>query len=330
VQGGTYVEPVEDEIFGHVFDNRLLSVAVLRGFWRAHKAELAKIPFARTEALGKYSSFVERFSESWGREMSVPGKEKFSFVEVRARIEGEDCDAAEDAKDTDVLAGWNFKGHTISTLEELVQFGVAFRDLSGLVLMDLVKELEELESHRVLVVVDQYNSWSAKSAYEYEHTPVLGGQIVVPKVLSYLSRKKADGEMRTMKNGLFVCAESLKHPEGSKELYKAAANSVPLTIQVPHYSQVEFLSAVSFYTAQMCVHEGISVQDLLAYRTLVNSNPRLARLDSGSFFIKLGMAAVQGDYMLLDQDLDEDDDSDGYGDDDGDGDDRGGGRGYDA
>ena len=298
VQGGIFVEPVTDDVFGKVYDNRHMSVEVLRGIWRAHRTQLAEIPFNKPEKIERHREFLSNFEENWNREVSVTGKEKLSFVEFRARVEGGDAFPHEDAKDVDVLKSWDFNTYKVTNLEELVQFGVAFRDLSGHVLMDLVKELEVLESHKVLFVVDEYNSWSAKSAYEYEYTPVMGHEILVPRIFGYLKRKKAEGETRGIKNGLFICAESLKHPEGAKDLYKAAASSVPLTIHVPQYSQVEFLSAVSYYTEQHIVHEGISTQNLLTYRMMVNSNPRHTRLETGGFFVRIAMDSVKGDYMM--------------------------------
>ena len=51
--------------------------------------------------------------------------------------------------------------------------GVAFRDLSGQVVMDLVAELRALDvpGMPVLVVVDQYNTWEGPSAYHYKVRP---------------------------------------------------------------------------------------------------------------------------------------------------------------
>lgn len=298
VQGGIFVEPITDDVFGKVYDNRLMTAEVLRGLWRSHKAQLAEIPFNKYDVLKKHHEFLSNFEESWNREMSVIGKEKLSFVQIRSRIEGEDAFPEEDVKDVDVLKNWDFNKFKVSNLEELVQFGVAFRDLAGFVLMDLVKELEVQEIYKVLIAVDQYNCWSAKSAYEYEFQPVMGHEILVPKVFSYLQRKKADGELRSIKNGMFICAESLTHPEGAKDLYKSAASSVPLTIHVPQYSQVEFLAAISYYTEQLLIHEGISTQDVLTYRMMVNSNPRLTRIETSGFFIGIAMDSVKGDYMM--------------------------------
>lgn len=325
VQGGAYVEPIESSFLGGtVFDNRLMSVDLLRGFWRAHKNDLAAIRFKNQEGLKKYEEYIAIFAEKYYRELTMPGtkidfsprrflykvddlmvsigKEKLSFLQMRAIVEGEDVQPAEDPKDADVLKGYEFKRNTVVTLEELVKLGVAFRELAGLIVIDLIQELEALESKKVLIVVDEFNAWGGKSAYEYDFIPVQGRDIVVPRALGYLHKKKAEAELRTIKNGMFVCAESLSHPEGLKDIFKAASNSVPLTIQVPHYSQVEYLAAMLFYTHQMCVHEGTSTQDLLAYRMLVNSNPRLTRMESITFFMRLAMAEVKGDYMMLEGD----------------------------
>ena len=302
VQGGDYVEPLEDDVFGKVFDNRLMSVAFLRSLWRAHRTDLASLPLTNREALRKFVPFLKTFQQEWDREMSLPGKEKLNFIQIRRLVEGEDANLAEDAKDADVLLNWDFKKYKMDTLEDLIRFGVAFRDLSGMVVLELVKELEKVESRKILIVVDQFNAWGAKSAYEYEYKPVMGSEILVPKALSYLHKKKAEGEKRKLANGLFVCAESSKHPEGLKELFKSASNSVPLTIEVPHYSQVEFLSSVLYYAHQQCIPRDRSIQDILAYRMLVNSNPRLTRIDNCTFFMRLAMEEIPEDYMLAEGD----------------------------
>lgn len=309
VQGGMYVEPLSDPIHGEMYDNKIMSVELLRGLWRAHSKQLATIPLNSTSTaesvvnidVSKYTAYLEQFGETFNREVSMPGRSKFNFIKVRSLIEGEDNLPIEDALDEDVLLNWNYKksSSSISNLEELIQLGVAFRDLAGLVVIDLITRLESVTEYKVLIAVDQYNSWLAKSAYMYDNKHVYGTDIVVPKMLSYLSRKKAQSESRNLSNGLFICSESLKHPEGAHDLFNAASNSVPLTIIVPHYNQVEFLSALLYYTNQQCINEGISNQDLLAYRMFVNSNPRICRLEGCTFFMRISMSSIEGDFMML-------------------------------
>ena len=174
----------------------------------------------------------------------------------------------------------------------------------------------------VLVAVDQYNSWEGPSVYHYKNTPVRGFDLCVPRALHFVSKKKSETERWTMANGLCVAATSMRHPEGfyhafyqctlsmhphthshtlsqhpinplsigRKEKYEDHKSSVPLVIRVPCYSQVECLAAVSYYTHQKRIGEGVSTQELLTFRTLAGSNPRDIRKESVPFFFPLAVA----------------------------------------
>ena len=77
---------------------------------------------------------------------------------------------------------------------------------------------------------------------------------------------------------------------GRKERYEDHKSSVPLIVRVPCYSQVECLAAVSYYTHQKRIGEGVSTQELLTFRTLAGSNPRDVRKEAVPFFFPLAVA----------------------------------------
>ena len=135
----------------------------------------------------------------------------------------------------------------------------------------------------ILFAVDQINTWSVPSSFQYEKVPIMPNDICVPHSLNFISKKKAEVEKFKLKNGLCVGTVSLKHPGGSKLNFYDSKNSIPLLIKVPEYSQVEFLSAFQYYTEHGRISSNHTTQDFLLLRTFCSSNPRLLRLESSAF-----------------------------------------------
>jgi len=65
---------------------------------------------------------------------------------------------------------------------------------------------------------------------------------------------------------------------------------VPLVVQIPAYSQVEFLSSLSYYQNQKRIVEGVETQELLSYRMHTGSNPRNARIEAVPYFFPIAIA----------------------------------------
>ena len=86
-----------------------------------------------------------------------------------------------------------------------------------------------------------------------------------------------------MKNGLCIAAISKRYPEGLFNTFKDSISSIPLSIKVPIYSQIEFFAAMQYYMHQLCIDSKISSQRFLAYRTYTNSTPRDVRIGSSLF-----------------------------------------------
>ena len=328
VQSGDYVEPVTQlrgETARGVLDNPFMSAEVLRGLWKAHSALLNGMPLKFPREADRYHAVLAKFDEAYGRAKSVSGREKLGFRQMRAIVEGEDASPEQDALDAEVLDGFDYGAFrpALKSLGDLVRAGVAFRELAGSVLMDVVTELREVESVPVLVAVDQYNSWEAPSAFSFRSEVVHGRQICVPHSLHFVSKKKAQTAAWTLKNGLSVCATSLAHAEGRKETFETVRSSIPLVVRVPAYSRVEFLSAVTYYMHQRLIGPGTTTQELLAFRMLAGSNPFATRKEAVPFFFPINVAKLGSDitaHMGFDEEG-EDDRGDGDG-----GDGGGGGR----
>lgn len=302
-----------------IYDNAFKSAELLRGFWKAHSEVLKDHPIQNKDAMVKYKPYLARFKEAWDRALSMPGREKLSFQQMREIVEGEDNFPEEDALDTPCLAGFDYAKFELKSLGDLVRMGVAFRDLSGSVVLDLVQELRIVESVPVLLAVDQYNTWEAPSAYHYGNEHLHGWQIAVPHALRFLSKRRTETDAWTIKNGFCICAVSQRHVPGRKEIYEDCKRSIPLVVRVPSYSQVEFLSALAFYGSQNVISESITAQELLSFRTLAGSNPRLARIDSHPYFFPLSVkkgafeefvrsSVTKGGTEAYPEDEDEDDD----------------------
>lgn len=211
-----------------------------------------------------------------------------------------------DLLDADVLDNFDYSSFQLRTLEDLTRLGVALRDVAGLVFMDLLDEIKKLDipSMPVLIAVDQYNYWELPSVYSYEMKSVHSRDICVPNRLSFVSTKKSTAQQWELKNGLCVAAVSYKHPESGREKSgkkhknqvtvaklgtEATAPSIPLQINVPLYSRVEFLSAMSMYTHSKSVEECADMQDFAAFRMHSGSNPLQTRLQVHPFFFPISV-----------------------------------------
>jgi hypothetical protein len=97
------------------------------------------------------------------------------------------------------------------TLLRYISAGVAFRDLSGSLFVDLVNELRSLDDPNmpVLFAVDGYNNWEAQSSYAYNNRRLSSKSLCVPYALNFASIKKADALNWSMKNG--ICIGKLEH-----------------------------------------------------------------------------------------------------------------------
>lgn len=257
----------------------------------------------------RYVPVMEKFHTEWKRALTVPGRTKLTFMEMRAIIEADEWAGAPeavaqfDALDSDVLKGFSFLDFKLKTLEDLVRLGVALRDVSGLAVLDLVAELRQLESVPVLIAVDQYNTWFTNSAFSYEEVPVKGTQLCVPHALSFIPETKEDDEGTwSLKNGLCIAATSLKHTEGKKVAFNRLG-SIPLHIKVPAYSQVEFLSACLRYASEEYLNMDASLSNLLAFRMNTGSTPRLVRKEVNGFFLPIALKELvpDNDYMALEE-----------------------------
>ena len=279
-----------------VFDNAFVSARLLRGFWAAHKDMLFTLPIQQPKLLEKYEGFLARFRDSWRRVRSVSGRDKQSFIATRALVEEDDNFPDEDTLDQPVLRDFDFDSMQMTSLGDLVRMGVAFRDLSGSVIMDLIEELKEIESVPVLLAIDQYNCWEGPSAYYFNNKVVTAEDMCVSKALKPISKRKAITSEWKMKNGLAICALSFKHPQGLKNNYADVVAALPVLIRVPVYSQTEFLAAIKYYVHQKRIDSNITTQEIVAYRSFTGSVPALVRKDSTSYFLTLNMDKFTGDF----------------------------------
>lgn len=293
---GWFIEPYrfkDRKGAADLFDNSFMSAEVLRSFFRAHKGELNKIPIANVEkVVGKYKPRMAVFREEWDRTLTIapPGSD---FLAMRRLIEAEDNFEDEDAKDGDILKGFDFPNFEPKTLGDLITLGLAFRDFAGAAAMDLIDQLKELTSHRVLFLVDGYNSLENPSAYQYNNQVVMPKQMCVPRALNFLSRHKSEMGSWSHKNGLAIGFSSFRHPE-QKDVYKECLNSFQLVLKSPAYSATEYLAAMRLYLEKSGVFgDDITTQELLSFRMHTQSNPRLLRVEAPRFFIPLSSQRIE-------------------------------------
>lgn len=96
----------------------------MRGFWRAHAAQLRQIPIRNLAILNKYANYRGDFEEAMDRIKSVEQKwATMPFIQLRASIEGEDCFGPLDELDADVLRDFKYQNFQAKTLEDLILLG---------------------------------------------------------------------------------------------------------------------------------------------------------------------------------------------------------------
>lgn len=304
VQSGWFIEPVPGN--PNLYDNQFMSAELLRGFYLAHAdSHLNDLEITHKKELKKYDAHLAKFKENWGNALGLGGREELNFREMREIILGDDHFPEQDELDAKVLEGFDFLNFKPKTLADLVLVGIAFRDLAGMVVLDLVQELKDIESTPVLLAVDEYNTWEVPSVYSYKNEQVNGFQLCVPHALQFITKKKALTDAWTLKNGLCVASTSLTHAQGNKEQYVNTKNSIPLVLQVPSYNRAEFLSALSHYGEQNLGVRGMPVKEVAAFRTQVSSNPREMRREAVPTFFPITIGKYVGeDFMQQVVDID--------------------------
>ena len=291
-QYGWFIEPYKfrREVPGtdDVYDNAFMSAELLRGFYKAHKDVLSTIPIENaSEILEKYQPELNSFREAWERTVPIaPPNSK--FIDMRRIIEDEENFPEEDALDEDILGNFAYADYKCKSLADLVVLGLFYRDFAGAVAMDLIDQLKNLESHRVLFVVDSYNSWEVPSVYKYEYKTIMPKQLCVPRALNFLSKQRSEMTSWKQKNGFAIGFTSHKHPPLKKDVFHDAMRSFDLVMKVPVYTSSEYLAAMRYYLEKAKLFEpDVTNHDIIAFRMMCSSNPRLTRLDAFRYLTPL-------------------------------------------
>jgi hypothetical protein len=312
VQSGPYIQPLTVKVDGEnkvVYDNPYMNKVLLRGLWKAHHKQLKKIVIEDIEALLKYEPLIQSTKKALINAMSLPGREKLGFVELRKLIaSGGNYLEEYDALDAEALKNYDLLKAKIITLEDLVLLGLAIDDLSGYVVQDVVRNLREQTQIPVMFAVDQYNTWFAPSAFAYEEAGRLTGlKLNVPSALHFLDTKKRDSATSqwTVKHGLCIAATSFKHSKTSKNTENVRfdtdlALSMPLRIRVNSYSHQEYVAAMSYYVqpgvSPLCA--ALNWDDVFMFRMLTNSIPRLLRAHGASYFLPRNVRSMEQDLQM--------------------------------
>ena len=193
----------------------------------------------------------------------------------------------------------------IKTVEDLVLFGIAFRDFAGPVALDVINELRSYKNpdKPVLIAIDQFNYWDMPTVYQYGDMKIEPMNICVPHALKFVSEKKnaaskweGNGDDHVMCIGAtshrFPINKMKKKKAKSLVTYENSRSSLPLSIEVGGYSHVEFLAALKYYISTGRIDPGISNQDILSFRMFCGNNPRTMYREPSNFFLPL-----QSDYV---------------------------------
>eukprot|EP00603_Paraphysomonas_imperforata_P001959 CAMPEP_0114449132 /NCGR_PEP_ID=MMETSP0103-20121206/20697_1 /TAXON_ID=37642 ORGANISM="Paraphysomonas imperforata, Strain PA2" /NCGR_SAMPLE_ID=MMETSP0103 /ASSEMBLY_ACC=CAM_ASM_000201 /LENGTH=515 /DNA_ID=CAMNT_0001621197 /DNA_START=9 /DNA_END=1558 /DNA_ORIENTATION=- len=328
VNGGAFIEPV-DEVTGveNLFDNAMMSADLLRNFWYAHKEDLKEMPLKFPERAEKYRESVELLQAAVIRTYGSMKKSGKTFTEVRMEEVGyDDTFPDEDALDDPILNKMNnfdISSFEIRTVEDLLLFGLAFRDFAGPVVLDMVNELRNYKNpdKPILIAIDQFNYWDMSTVYQYGPRKIEATDMCVPHALKFVSEKKGAASQwenngddyvialelpvivasQWENNGddyvMCIGATSHRYPINKKRdkklvTYDNSRSSLPLSVDVGGYSHVEFLAAVKHYISTGRIDPGISNQDILSFRMFCGNNPRTMFREPSNFFLPL-----QSDYV---------------------------------
>lgn len=327
VHNPLYQQMLDNEANPQVFDNIFQSASALRSLHRAHAKELRAIPItysnsndnsvhyrklynqknnimeSNADVAAAVAKQTERYSSVDALEMlrglflqsaekilSAPGRSNMKFQQLRQFVEGEDNFPDQDALDADILKDFSMQDFEFKTLEDLVLFGLAVRGAAGSVFMHVIEELKlNVNNNKIMFAVDQYNTFEAPSAYSWNMRPITGKNLCVPRALYGITKKKADNDKYSIKNGIFIASTSHTHEEGVKETFYDAIKSIPLCIRVPNYSQMEYFAAMRHYAHLCRLTEFVTISQLLTYRMLCRSNPYEMRQNCFLYFTSLGM-----------------------------------------
>lgn len=292
VQSGEYIEPMSFISNKKVYDNKVMTLRVLRQFHAAHKDVLKQIPIRRTAALKKYQDFIKNLLVHFERVRNATGgkKSKLKFLELRKQVlealsEGESYEKPDEANmtaedlergyDIELLENFSLEDFKLQTLEDYLLLSLALQSTAGMIFLDLINELRIVDEVPVLFAVDQYNTWDIPSVYKYDNQPVMGRQLCVPSALEFITKHRKTTEEWTVKNGFCIAVTSGTHTEAKFLDYEDVKSSVPLRLRVPNFNKVEYLAYVSHLAEINKLSKVTSLQDVLALRTFTNSNPHL-------------------------------------------------------
>lgn len=309
VNGGAFIEPV-DEVTGveGLFDNTMMSADLLRNLWYAHKEDLRAIPLQFPERVEQYRPSIDSLQEAVTRTYGSMRKSGKTFTEVRgAEVGFEDTFPDEDSLDDPILnqmSNFDISTFEIKTVEDLLLFGLAFRDFAGPVVLDLVNELRNYKNPEkpILIAIDQVNYWDMPTVYQYGDQKIEAKDLCVPHALKFVSEKKnASSQWEGNGDDYVMCigATSHRYPINKKRdkklvTYENSRSSLPLSIDVGGYSHVEFLAAVKYYLSTGRIDPGISNQDILSFRMFCGNNPRTMFREPSNFFLPLQSDYVSG------------------------------------
>jgi hypothetical protein len=217
------------------------------------------------------------------------------FTALRAvEVGDEDTFEDEDLLDApiiDNIKNFDILNFQIKTLEDIVLFGIAFRDHAGPAFVHVVRELKTMDKPDtpVLIAVDQMNFWDMPTVYKYDYKKIAATQICVPHATKFISEKKADNDKPFGKNVFCIGSTCMRYPtkRGAVVTYGSSRSSLPLSIEVPTYSHVEYLAAFKYYLATGLIDEGVSDVELRAYRMHVSNNPRVMRKEASQYFLPI-------------------------------------------
>jgi hypothetical protein len=303
LNGGMFIEPI-DELLPNLpeystpsspskrlFDNTFMSADILRGLYYAHHEDLKNINISeknKDKIISKYSKTLNALRETYLNE-NMGNEDNVKYTDFRETYIGKvDTFRSEDILDAPIIDNKNIfdiKTHKLQTLNDLLLFGLAFRDYAGLIFIDIFDELQLYKEKPILIAIDEMNTWDNPSVYRYDDNVMTYENFLLPNKLKFISPKKEFNKSYNFNdNTLCIGTTTLRYPVKKVEKYMNNTSSLPLAIKIPCYTDVEFLSSIKYYISKRYIDNNLSDQHMLTYRMHCGSNPRFVRKNAGEFF----------------------------------------------
>lgn len=130
------------------------------------------------------------------------------------------------------------------SLADFVQFGIEQPDAACSVVVELIFELGRIESHQVLIAIDEFNWLYFDTVFGFQGKDLIANDLTIARALKPFTT--TGFRRKSLKNGAFVCALTENYPTKfqTEDVIKASHSS---SISYQAYSREELDKVMAYY-----------------------------------------------------------------------------------